>query len=140
MTDTVTGLIWVRNAGCFGGRQWVAANQTAAALADGQCGLLDGSSAGDWRLPTKEEWEATVAQARYLGCLSPSLTNTAGSGCYYSGGSEPFVGVLSNIIYWSSTTDASNPSVAWYVSLGNGGVSSVSKNVGGYVWPVRGGR
>ena len=63
VTDTVTGLIWLQNANCFGVQNYATANQAAAGLADGQCGLTDGSSAGDWRLPTKAEWEATVARA-----------------------------------------------------------------------------
>ena len=67
VTDTVTGLIWLQNANCFS-EIYSAANQAAAGLAAGQCGLTDGSSAGDWRLPTKAEWQATIARAVGLAC------------------------------------------------------------------------
>ena len=47
-------------------------------MKDGDCGLTDGSSPGDWRLPTKAEWDATMAHVAALGCHSPALTNDAG--------------------------------------------------------------
>ena len=53
--DTVTGLIWLKNANCFGLISWADANIKAGALASGQCGLADGSKPGDWRLPTLDE-------------------------------------------------------------------------------------
>lgn len=64
VTDTVTGLIWLQDAACLGSLNWAVANQAAAA-ADGAWGgeLTDGSRPGDWRLPTKGEWEATIARA-----------------------------------------------------------------------------
>jgi hypothetical protein len=42
-------------------QSWPAANNSAAALTDGQCGLTDGSAAGDWRLQTKAEWEGILS-------------------------------------------------------------------------------
>ena len=56
--DNDTGLIWLKNANCLGSMDWYNAMDQAASLADGQCGLEDGSAAGDWGLPTKAEWEA----------------------------------------------------------------------------------
>ena len=87
VTDTVTGLIWLANANCFGTETYADANTMAAGLADGQCGLSDGSFAGDWRLATEAEWQATVARAVALGCTNvgasdpPSLTDTAMRSC-----------------------------------------------------------
>jgi hypothetical protein len=46
VTDNLTGLIWLKNANCFGGQLWVNAVSAANALASGSCGLLDGSMAG----------------------------------------------------------------------------------------------
>jgi hypothetical protein len=144
VTDTVTGLVWLKNANCFGTKQWAAANQAAVVLADGQCGLSDGSSAGDWRLPTKEEWEATVAQARAFSpaCSNPALTDTSGMLCYSVGvgADQPFTNVQSDI-YWSSTAHA-NPTYACIVDLRDGSVENVVTHKANYthVWPVRGGR
>ena len=52
VTDQVTGLIWLAEANCFGTQTYTDAMTMAGTLATGQCGLTDGSVAGDWRLPT----------------------------------------------------------------------------------------
>jgi hypothetical protein len=87
VTDTVTGLIWLKDAYCLGSWDWTTANQAAAGLKTGGCGgtLADGSSPGDWRLPTKAEWTATMAKALELGCGYPQITNDAGTACYTVG-------------------------------------------------------
>lgn len=138
VTDTVTGLIWLQQAGCLERYQWAEANNAAANLGHGQCGLTDNSSPGDWRLPTKEEWEATIARAVNLGCWRPSLTNTQGSAC---NGVEPqpFTGVHFDYYYWSSTTSDAGDS-AFPVYLNDGSVYASRKGNNYYVWPVRGGR
>ena len=144
MTDTVTGLIWLKKANCRGLLTYSAANQAAAGLAAGQCGLTDGSSAGDWRLPTKAEWEATIARAVALGCKSgspggpPSLTNDAGTGCI-SAGPTSFTGTSSAFFHSSSTKEDSTTFV-WEVSLHQGFVIAGAKSNSDNVWPVRGGR
>jgi len=144
VTDTVTGLIWLKDANCFSIKTYSAANQAAAGLAASQCGLTDGSSAGDWRLPTKAEWEATIAQAVALDCKfgspggPPSLTNNAGTACL-SVGPTSFTGVQSSF-YWSSSALEDNPIVGWLVGLNNGGVTVINKNNTFFVWPVRAGQ
>ena len=111
---------------------WDTAQNASAALADGQCGLSDGSVAEDWSLPTIEEWEATIKS----GC-TPSLSNTAGTGCHVEG--DPFSGVQSDN-YWSSATIATPPNRAWVMPLGHGGVTDTDfLTVTNFVWPVRGG-
>src|SRR5438552_2730915 len=85
VTDTVTGLVWLRDAACLGAADWATANTTAATLAHGDCGLSDGSRAGDWRLPTQSEWADTIARAFALNCRNaagyPSLTDNGGTAC-----------------------------------------------------------
>jgi hypothetical protein len=125
VTDTVTGLIWLKDANCFGQLTYADANNAAAGLKDGDCGLTDSSSPGDWRLLTKAEWEATVDHAVFLACTNPSLTDTAGTGCF-SAGTQPFTGVQSGY-YWSSTTVAHAPATAWIVTLFGGGVGHFLK-------------
>jgi len=146
VTDTVTGLIWLKDANCLSIKTYSAANQAAAGLAAGQCGLTDCSSAGDWRLPTKEEWEATIARAVALGGKEdnpggpPALTNDAGTACL-SAGQTSFTGVQL-AIYWSCSAHESTQNLAWVVSLVSGvvGLESVNVDGGHFVWPVRGGQ
>ncbi len=144
VTDTVTGLIWLKDAACLGVNHWSAAGYAAAALKDGDCDLTDGSSAGDWRLPTQAEWSATMARAYALTCRDgngPSLTNDAGTACQ-SAGPSAFTGVVSTGFYWSSSTHEVSPTYAWGAYLGGGYVFGYGKpsNVNLRVWPVRGAR
>jgi hypothetical protein len=61
VTDSLTKLIWLKNTNCFGMVNWEGAMLAVKSLKDGDCGpdpaliLSDGSSAGDWRLPTMSE-------------------------------------------------------------------------------------
>ena len=65
VTDNLTRLIWLKNANCtdtVGGVDkseryitWSAALTWSNALASGACGLIDGSRAGQWRLPNINE-------------------------------------------------------------------------------------
>jgi hypothetical protein len=134
VTDTVTGLIWLRQTSCILSL-WMQANQAAAALAEGECGLSDSSSAGDWRLPTKEEFETTIDRANDLNC-DILFTDMTGSVCY-STGSPPFTVLPGRA--WSSTSDASDPGSAWTLNPTQGLIST-NKAWKGSVWPVRGGR
>jgi len=119
VTDNLTGLIWLRDAECFGLRNWVSALSDCNTLADGSCGLNDGSSAGDWRLPNINELR--------------SLSGTFPPSSYFTD--------VQWYRYWSSTTAAGAfmPS-AWWVRLQNGDVSYYNKTGTYYVWPVCGGQ
>jgi Protein of unknown function (DUF1566) len=139
VTDTVTGLLWLKRADCFPESNWKAALQAAASLKTGDCGLTDGSSAGDWRLATKAEWEATIAKAAALGCTftkAPSLTN--------DGTQSSRIAVASNG-YWSSTlgeihqllTIFPNTPVASFANLYHGDVITIESMLSFGVWPVR---
>lgn len=140
MTDNESGLTWLQDASCLNtGLAWPDAMLTTAGLSSGHCGLTDNSGPGDWRLPTKEEWEAMVADPA-LEC-SPAITNDAGTDCWVSG--EPgssFIGVGTGF-HWSATTVTNNAAFAWFVNLFNGfigdGEAKTSENI---VWPVRGGQ
>jgi hypothetical protein len=108
VTDTATGLIWLQDAGCLGSLSWAEANQAAAALENGQCGLTDHSKPGDWRLPSNAEWMAMVDAAKnhpLLHCTNPALTDDSGSACFDGGGGSSFVNVALDG-YWSSTTSS----------------------------------
>ena len=137
VTDTVTGLIWLKNANCFGLQNYVGANNAAAGLQTGACGLTDNSTPGDWRLPTREEFEATLlsscpTEPKIVGNGSPI------TGCYSD--NSWATGVLQSGFYCTSTTYAGYASNAWGVNLGNGGMYGSGKTNAYRVWPVRGGQ
>ena len=144
VTDTTTGLIWLKDADCLGFAKWADANAAAANLAEGDCGLTDGSSAGDWRLPTLEcpsglscvlaDATGEFASIFAPSCPAPFIPDTVGSDCWGEG--YPFSGVQSDT-YWSSMEGFGDG--AWGVYLGDGRVLTFNKTNDFWVWPVRGG-
>ncbi len=152
VTDTVTGLIWLKDASCaalgnhlaWDLNYWATSSQAVAELATGTCGLTDGSAPGDWRLPTKAEWAATIARAVALGCVvgaggPPSLTDDWGFACLGSGSGSSFVDVVGGL-YWSSTADETYPMNVWSPDLNVGYLGTLSKvdrSRGHHIWPVR---
>ena len=143
VTDNLTGLIWLKNANCLdtvgginkgaGILDWANAVAWSEALADGDCGLKDGSKANQWRLPNVREMQSLIHYA----FSNPALPNTHGAGQWTE--DDPFTGVQSNL-YWSSTTYADSTDLAWFVYLFNGNVDVTNKVLTFYVWPVRGGQ
>jgi len=89
VSDHLTGLVWLKNAGCASPATWAAALSAANQLASGMCGLSDGSSAGAWRMPNVNELESLVDVSK----SSPALP--AG---------HPFTNISLGAAYWSSTT------------------------------------
>jgi len=121
VTDNLTGLIWMKNAGSIGVSIWGNAVQSCSALANGSYGLSDGSYAGDWRLPNVRELYSLVD----LGHFNYALPD-----------GHLFINVMSN--YWSSTTYAGNLSYAIYLNPINGFMSYANKTGGNvYVLCVR---
>jgi len=123
--DNLTGLIWLKDANCFGEQGWANALWAAQQLAVPQCDLTDGSVTSDWRLPNVRELQSLIDFDRHLPALPTG---------------HPFVGVLATR-YWSSTTAAS-ATEAWTIDLGTGGTFPFDKPsnpvLGPHVWPVRG--
>ena len=149
VTDCRTGLIWLYDANClnsFNGidkssgwliwddaMKWVKGLQDTGTPSTG-CGLSDGSSSGDWRLPTKTEWMAMVASARAYHFYSPALTNGVGTTQWTSG--NMFINVPTYYV-WSSTN---NTAGIWHIDMSDGSMHpTVSWDVSN-VWPVRGGQ
>ena len=134
VTDMLTGLIWLKNANCYGAKIWNSALQYANTLWSGACGLSDGSDTRDWRLPSVNELQSLI-DYEYS---QPALSNAAGTEQWSEG--NPFSGVQTNDCYWSSTTLRNDWSGAWHVFLFSGSVDGYGKsNNSCYVWPVRGG-
>jgi len=124
VTDNLTGLIWLKNANCYGVRTWANSLTDANTLNSGECGLADGSVEGDWRLPQVKELQSLIDFGNYNQVLPTG---------------HPFSGVQSHN-YWSATTCASLTDTAWHVALDSGGVNIYEKITVFYVWPVRGGQ
>ena len=136
VTDSLTDLVWLKNANCTdtvggvrknvgaypGVLNWTRALIWSNALASGKCGLKDGSAAGDWRLPNRRELESLVD----LSQAGPALP--AG---------HPFLNVLLTRYYWSSSTDALVTNRAWSLNLSNSDPGRSNKISGFFVWPVR---
>ena len=99
ITDYLTGLIWLKNANCFGTRNWSDALNLSNGLASGSCGLSDGSLAGDWRLPNRKEVFSLVDFSSFRPALPDGhrFTNVQSSG------------------YWTASTYAGDSSRAWLV-------------------------
>jgi hypothetical protein len=86
--DNLTGLVWLKNANCFGEKVWATALTDSNSLNNGECGLTDGSDEGDWRLPNRFELESLLD----LGNYNPALPS-----------GHPFL-YVQNHYYWTSTT------------------------------------
>jgi hypothetical protein len=112
-TVTIGNLTWVKNANCFGILRWQDAAAKIADLADGQCGLSDGSRAGDWRFPTVAELSTFVG----AGYPPAGFTN------------------FQYAWYWSSTIYVYMTYGAWGMADGVVGTGYIAS--GCYTWPVR---
>jgi len=100
VTDNLTGLIWLKDGGCLGQTLWFGALAAVDRLRDGVCGLTDGSVAGSWRLPNRNE-------------LLSLLYN--GSGLPLD---HPFIEPEETVYYyWSSTTYPYITQLAWTVRI-----------------------
>ena len=137
--DMTSGLVWLKKAD-WGGLKPLANISSDCSYPNGECyddahmwasilrpgvagsNLSDGSVAGDWRLPTKNE-----------------LYNLAnGSEAVRSGNMRAFTGVEPNC-YWSSSTLPGVSAYASYVNMNSGEIVNNAKTSNCWVLPVRGG-
>jgi hypothetical protein len=136
VVDNLTGLVWLKNADCFGNQDSDAALVAASALAEGQCALSDGSTAGQWRVPNRTELFSLVD----YGADWPKFP--AG---------HPFVNLPTGyqVGPWTSTLYP-NPQWSWYILFGDtccdgsGNITAAARQGHPFpsqvpVWPVRGG-
>ncbi|MBF0539517.1 MAG: DUF1566 domain-containing protein, partial [Nitrospirae bacterium] len=134
VTDTLTGLVWTKDAStptvgsCTGGKMtWQAALDYVACL-----NTASYLGHNDWRLPNINELESLVnaGQANTAWLQSQGFANV-----------KP-----DNTRYWSSTTHAYYTSYAWEVNMYDGYVIANEYNTNNktsinyYVWPVRSGQ
>lgn len=128
VTDRLTNLVWLKNSKCFGMMDWKRALQAAKALKDGDCGpdpslvLSDGSSAGDWRLPTMMELCTLIDYSK----RDPALPN------------DHKFWVVPGGYHWSASTLDAYAGLAWIVYLESGTTCYEDiHNRAGFIWPVR---
>jgi hypothetical protein len=128
VTDTLTTLIWLKNTNCFGMLDWKSTSHAVASLKDGDCGpnpdliLSDGSSAGNWRLPSMRELCTLIDYSRRDPAFPVDHKFSAVPTGYH----------------WSATTLDSHSGMAWIVYFESGttcyeGVT----NKAGHILPVR---
>jgi len=130
ITDNLTGLMWLKDANCFGNMTWQAALDNVKDLNNSPgsytCGGYN-KNYTDWRLPNINELESLVNAEEYTN----SWLNTQG-----------FTNVQSSD-YWSSSTIVSKKDDAWKVSMYYGSVRTddeSDKSDNHYVWSVRSGQ
>ncbi len=116
VTDSLTGLMWTKTANIDGQKTWTNAIH--------YCRALDHAGYTDWRLPNVRELHSLIS----YGQSDPALPS-----------GHPFT-VLEPVLYWSSTTSASNAEFAWLLYLFDGFTDTANRANEFYVWPVRGGQ
>jgi hypothetical protein len=128
VTDNLTGLIWLKNTNCLGMMDWKDAILAAQNLKDGDCGpdpaltLSDGSSAGEWRLPTMHELCLLIDYSK----RNPALPDSYIFPDFPSG------------YYWSATTLDHHSGMAWIVYFESGTTCYEDvTNQAGHILPVR---
>lgn len=149
ITDRMTKLTWLKNANCLGTASrpfdendgsandgavfWQTALVFANTLASGDCGLTDASAEGDWRLPNVRELQSLADYGYFV----PARSNINGDG-QAGDPDDPFENFEN--AYWSSTTNAVSPALAWSVYFSTGSVGLGNKRVSTWnVIAVRGG-
>jgi hypothetical protein len=135
ISDHLSGLIWLKNAGCFESGDWATALTTANKLASGTCGLTDNSITGQWRMPNANELESLVDVSQ----VNPAVS-----------ANSPFTHINLTQAYWSSTTYTALPSNAMAIRFTDGrwinGIDTADntfnndkKNSNNTLWAVKSG-
>jgi hypothetical protein len=128
VTDESGTLVWLRDANCTetvggvsrepGPVSWYEAADWAGGLASGACGLSDGSSQGDWRLPDEFELATLAADLAALG----------------EEGRTAFSGIQERA-YWTSFSTCAG--IYGVIVVGTGAYSDVPAREPYDAWPVR---
>ena len=141
--DNDSGLIWLKDATCaelardadeagggWSGATWAVAGLEGSGMGYGECDLTDGSREGDWRLPTKTEWEAFMSNVYTM----PAVVNTVGNGQWRE--EDAFLRVWGSE-YWSSTQNEIDESYAYGADMDLGQIECDLKVTPNFIWPVR---
>lgn len=134
IADTLTGLTWLKQANCMQ-QTWSDAIASINTLGDGKCGLSDGSTAGQWRMPNRNEMLSLSDRAPTFPQSSYFSGQYQGNGAVT--GSAIFHQFITGVFYWSSTTNANDTSQAWTLYSCDFGVYNEGKSKLNYALAVR---
>lgn len=120
VTDNRTGLMWIKDANCFAAADWSGALGNIKKLNSGQKACKDlAVSFVDWALPNRHELRSLIDHQSDL----PALPE------------NPFLDLQP--LYWTSTTVAGHPELAFDLHLGSGDLQGGEKKLLRSTWPVR---
>jgi len=88
----------------------------------------------DWRVPNRFELESLLNLGTSYPAVSPAFNTACAPAC-----TVLTCSCTAASFYWSSTTVASSPSIAWVVGFSDGYANFRAKGDGAYVRAVRGG-
>ena len=133
-TDTVTGLVWMQQAGAIN-LPWSQALAAVNGLHSGQYGLTDGSVAGSWRMPSRNELQSLAdrQQSNHADYFN-NVFRTSNGQLYQA---APFTGFVPYHYYWTASTAAFDSTQAWAVFSCDFGVYNIPKTDLGYTLAVR---
>jgi len=123
ITDNISGLTWLQDTQCIGRKKWFDALDVVNALANGSCGLTDGSVAGDWRMPN------------YLELINIANISVASPLAWFA--SNGFTS-LQAFAYWSSTSTNIGHTDALIYQFSSQLSGIKPKSFTYQTWPVKG--
>jgi hypothetical protein len=131
-TVTVNGLVWLKNADCFGKVLYGSAQSAVAGLASGQCGLTDGSTPGQWRLPS-------IAELEMINTQRTLFINSTGTPYWSSDVVTGMRGKGIKVFTGNYSASGTLPSAGPYQAQGGTGTITVGEGKPYYalVWPVK---
>lgn len=128
VVDSLTGLMWLKDANCFGWISWSNSLSTIESFNTTPRNYACQDYTGvynDWRMPNRNEMQSLVDFSQATPVLSSG---------------HPFVNVQSWYAYWTSTVYPLNPSAGvMAMQMWDGGIAAWGTDGNtAYVWPVRG--
>ncbi len=114
VTDTATGLMWLRDGSCLSGLDWQQALVVGRRLLGGEKGTLCPalrSEHGDWSLPNSNELRSLIDYGHDYPALHPN---------------HPFTQMAAG--YWTATTVAATPAQGFIVDVDTGALMAVPKS------------
>ncbi len=130
VTDTLTGLMWLKDGSSLGQGTWQEALDTVADFnsnPDNYDSQDYTANYTDWSLPNVNELESLINAEK---TSSTIWLNGQGFADVHEWGPS----------YWSSNTITATTDQAWYVIISGGNVINASKTHSRYIWAVRAGQ